>query len=326
MLVEPRDRLHYVYDFGDGWEHVVRLEAVIEQAPVARRDAPTVARGSARGPRRRGLPGGGRRRSNRRRRARPGRAQRIADGPLRDCRRGRAWLGGRRAAAAAWPVGGLRVRATPREAQLDRLVLVDPTQASAMVERYIWLLDAVGDKGIRLTAAGYLPPRVVEAAWTALELDEEWIAAATGRSTNRAVADVAASPRSDSVCCARAAATFETRAGQRLRHDPVALWWHSRRRLAPADETFEGTRADPSPWSASPRVVTWTLICWSSCAPRCWWGEEGGQLTGTPESRRARHARRVMHLHAFSTTAPWKRGTPTPGGRALARAALRGSA
>jgi hypothetical protein len=39
ILAEVGETLHYAYDYGDGWEHVMRLEAVLdraEDAPVAR--------------------------------------------------------------------------------------------------------------------------------------------------------------------------------------------------------------------------------------------------------------------------------------------------
>jgi len=39
VLVEVGEKLHYDYDYGDGWEHVVRLDAVLDLsagAPVAR--------------------------------------------------------------------------------------------------------------------------------------------------------------------------------------------------------------------------------------------------------------------------------------------------
>ncbi len=44
-----------------------------------------------------------------------------------------------------------------------------------MVRPYAWLLDRVGDEGIRLTGAGYLPPAHVEAAATELGLLEDWM-------------------------------------------------------------------------------------------------------------------------------------------------------
>ncbi len=47
--------------------------------------------------------------------------------------------------------------------------------AARMVRPYAWVLDRVGDEGIRLTGAGYLPPAHVEAAATELGLLEDWI-------------------------------------------------------------------------------------------------------------------------------------------------------
>jgi hypothetical protein len=45
---------------------------------------------------------------------------------------------------------------------------------------YAWLLDRVGDEGIRLTGAGYLPPAHVETASAELGLLED-ILGTTGR-------------------------------------------------------------------------------------------------------------------------------------------------
>jgi hypothetical protein len=56
---------------------------------------------------------------------------------------------------------------------------IDTVTAARMVRPYTWVLDRVGDEGIRLTGAGYLPPAHVEAAATELALLEDWMP--TGR-------------------------------------------------------------------------------------------------------------------------------------------------
>jgi hypothetical protein len=68
-------------------------------------------------------------------------------------------------------------------AKLDEPVLVDGEVATGMARAYSWLLDQVGD-GIKLSAAGFLPPKVVEAAVAELGLEDEWIG-----KYNRPVAD-----------------------------------------------------------------------------------------------------------------------------------------
>jgi hypothetical protein len=44
VLVEDGDRLFYVYDFGDGWEHVLTLQAVLPREPDAPRAVCTAGR------------------------------------------------------------------------------------------------------------------------------------------------------------------------------------------------------------------------------------------------------------------------------------------
>ena len=44
LLVDPGDRLFYMYDFGDGWEHVIALEAVLPRQPAAPRAVCTKGR------------------------------------------------------------------------------------------------------------------------------------------------------------------------------------------------------------------------------------------------------------------------------------------
>src|SRR5439155_20198883 len=73
------------------------------------------------------------------------------------------------------PAGKRELRRLLGSALLDHPVLVDPATAARMARPYRWLLDRVGDNGIKLTSAGYLPPAHVEAAVAELGLGEEWI-------------------------------------------------------------------------------------------------------------------------------------------------------
>ncbi len=50
------------------------------------------------------------------------------------------------------------------DAQLGRWVQIETRVAAQMVLPYTWLLNRVGDDGIRLTEAGHLPPAEVSAA------------------------------------------------------------------------------------------------------------------------------------------------------------------
>lgn len=71
--------------------------------------------------------------------------------------------------------GKQRLRRLIGNATLDQPVHVDVDTAAQMVRPYTWLLDRVGTDGIALTGAGYLPPVHVEAATAELGLAQEWI-------------------------------------------------------------------------------------------------------------------------------------------------------
>ncbi len=54
-------------------------------------------------------------------------------------------------------------------------ISLSPTATEQLAHRYTWLLQRVGSTGIPLTAAGYLKPLDVSAAFTELDLGNEWI-------------------------------------------------------------------------------------------------------------------------------------------------------
>lgn len=198
VLVEPGERLWYQYDFGDDWLHALDLEEVRTRAanePVAHclageRACPPEDCG--------GTPG----------------FQELLDtlagppGPERD--RMRTWAGedydpehfdvehvndaiARRTGLRAPTIdpdsvlGDLLARIhLPHDigAALDTLAARAPeisaADRAACVRHYSWLLDRIGDDGVKLTSAGYLPPQLVHDTGVELELDELWM-----RSANR---------------------------------------------------------------------------------------------------------------------------------------------
>jgi hypothetical protein len=83
---------------------------------------------------------------------------------------------------------------------LQEPVLIDLDAATTAVRPYAWLIDRVGDDGIKLTTAGYLPPVHVEAAFTELDLPTRGSASATA-SNSRSQYCVCGNPHSEWACC-----------------------------------------------------------------------------------------------------------------------------
>ncbi len=60
-------------------------------------------------------------------------------------------------------------------AQPDRVPEMTLAQMTSAVRLYTWLLDRVGAAGVRLSAAGYLPPVVVQETVRRRAEEDEWI-------------------------------------------------------------------------------------------------------------------------------------------------------
>ena len=231
VLADPGDTLCYLYDFGDSWEHVIRLEAVApwdDTAPAAacldgRRDGPPEDCG--------GL-GGYELISAAIDPLNPDHSDAViefermygiefhADGngltpfridvidaelakrfPVAEARAGGP------PCPARWSLSAVRDGYARRElrwligAALAGPPDIDTVTAARMVRPYTWVLDRVGDEGIRLTGAGYLPPAHVEAAATELGLLEDWIGKGTGKA-RRCRCCTCAKPPPRWACCA----------------------------------------------------------------------------------------------------------------------------
>lgn len=255
VLVDAGDRLFYAYDFGDDWQHVIRLEAVLAREESAqraictdgRRPGPAEDCGGAGGyallvaatdP---GHPDHAAARAE------------YADlyGPDVDphdwvptpfdidrINRVLADLG---AIASPHEIAGPprvlldAMRTTDGQHQLRRLlgrarlcdpVLIGADTAAAAVRPYAWLLDRVGDDGIKLTQAGYLPPVHVEAAFAELGFDKVWIGAGNREDLTYPVLSLRQSAQRIGLLRKHRGLLLATARGRALCTDPVGLWWH----------------------------------------------------------------------------------------------------
>jgi hypothetical protein len=118
-------------------------------------------------------------------------------------------------------------------AGLDRPVLVDAATAARMVRPYAWLLDRVSDDGIKLTAAGYLPPTHVAAATADLGLSSEWIGKGNRESQTLPVLALRETAQRLGLLRKYSGALLLTARGRAVRADPVALWWQLAERMPP---------------------------------------------------------------------------------------------
>lgn len=116
-------------------------------------------------------------------------------------------------------------------AGLDAPVEVDPADAAATVRRLAWLLDRVGGDGVKLTAAGYLPPAVVSEAFEALDLGDEWIGKGNREDHTLPVLVLRETAQQLGLLRKYRGTLLLTRAGARCRRDPRALWEHVARSL-----------------------------------------------------------------------------------------------
>lgn len=236
VLVEVGDKLLYEYDYGDGWEHVLCLESILDRGSdesVAvctdgRRAGPPDDCGGAWGYQE--LVSAG-----------------AVDAEHFEVEEVNASLSGKvdgaqTVAAGVEPIALFMqlVQGHPVEHELATLVhnaaltspvLISTEQAASMVRRYAWLLERVGDAGIKLSASGYLPPADVEAAMVELDMTDEWYGKFNRESQTLPVLELRKSAQRMGLLRKQRGHLLLTREAQKLRLDPVLLWWHIARRL-----------------------------------------------------------------------------------------------
>lgn len=262
LLAAKGDELWYEYDFGDGWDHKLVVEAVLDDPPATvrctsgRMACPPEDCG--------GIWGYGEIAAW----VRSGYDDALLPQSFEDAEHGRDWLpvewhpdnfdldevNESLAMATAEPagVGGelaeLADRLERRGITALREVLGRPlshgsvdigdAQAASLTETYRTFLDIVGD-GVALTAAGYLRPAVVEEIATRTGIAEWWIGKANREDLTHPVAAIRDTARALGLVSVRKGQLTPTAAARRCAGDPQALLAHIVGRLPLGTKDFE---------------------------------------------------------------------------------------
>jgi Plasmid pRiA4b ORF-3-like protein len=213
------------------------------------------------------------------------------------------------------------------KARLDQPTDVDIATASRMVRPYTWLLNRVGDDGIKLTGAGYLPPAHVEAAMIELGLGEEWIGKGNRENQTLPVLHLRESAVAMGLLRKRHGTLLLTSRARKLRGDPVALWWHLAERMPPKSPDPCETQAGlillltlAAEAAENPDVITARLL-----GAIGWVNGDGAELTELAAGHASWDTKTVLRrLGALTNDGPWRSAVrPTTEGMAFVGAALR---
>lgn len=249
VLAEQGDTLWYEYDFGDGWDHTMVVEKVLEEAPTTVRC--TDGR-MACPPEDCGGIGGFEELATW---VRSGYDDAQLPETFDDAAHAHDWLplewhpdvfdveeaNAALAIAVAEPVAvteelaELSEQLEHRGVRLLREVLSRPdsqgatevtdAEAARLTETYRVFLDIIGD-GVALTTAGYLPPAVVEQVAERTGISQWWIGKANREDLTFPVADLRMSARALGLVGVRKGRLSPTAAAQRCGQDPQALRHH----------------------------------------------------------------------------------------------------
>ncbi|MHA6627876.1 plasmid pRiA4b ORF-3 family protein [Pseudonocardia sichuanensis] len=347
LLTDAGDRLFYVYDYGDGWEHTVRLEAVLPRAADAPRATCTAGRRPGPPEDCGGVhgyelfcaatePGHPRHAEARAEVARMYGFETVPEDllPL-------PFLAGEVNEHLAGIAATTRLPAPlaelvhavgdPREQDrlrdlvtiaLDGPADVDPDTAARMVRPYAWLLDRVGEDGIRLTGAGYLPPAHVEAAVAELGMADEWVGKNNREDHTRPVLHLRETAQKMGLLRKHRGSLRFTARGRRLRTDPAALWGHIAEQMPVRSreevETHAGLVLLVAVAAGMPDDAT--LV--RTLHALGWRNADGSPISEIAAGQITRDTRTV--LQRLGALAPYGGdGHPTPEGIAFARTALR---
>jgi len=262
LIAVECDALWYEYDFGDGWDHVLRVEEILDDPPARARCTGGAKAGP---PEDCGGIGGYEELASW---VRSGYHDDLLPDVFEDAAHARDWLPldwhpdrfdidevkAALSVAVAEPIavtgelGELLEQLERRGIRALREVLGRPlshgptkvtdAEAARLTETYQVFLDVIGD-GLRLTGAGYLPPAIVERFTQRSGITGWWIGKANREDLTPPVAGVRDTARALGLVTVRKGRLTPTVAGTRCRHDTRALWAHIVGRLPLGTRDFD---------------------------------------------------------------------------------------
>jgi hypothetical protein len=195
------------------------------------------------------------------------------------------------------------------------------------VRPFTVLLDTVGD-GVKLTAAGYLPPAVVQTIFDELGMGDEWIGKGNREDLTVPVLQLRETAQRLKLLRKSKGRLVPTARGRELAGDPVGLWWH----LAGALPVDSREVSDPESHAG---VLLLALMASGStdnaevAVAKLLTGLGWAVGDGQPIDRRTVTGLIAADVHLLRQLGAFERdrrggrpGTVTPDGIALARAAL----
>jgi len=262
LVAAEGDELWYEYDFGDGWDHKLVVEKVLDEPPATAR---CTGGRMACPPEDCGGLGGY---EDLAAWVRGGYDDALLPEVFDDAAHAQDWLpldwhpdhfdadeaNAALAVAVAEPVAvtgelaELLVQLERRGIRSLREVLGRPlshgptdvadAEAARLTETYRIFLDVIGD-GVVLTPAGYLPPRVIEQFAERSGITGWWIGKANREDLTPPVAGVREAARALGLVTVRKGRLSPTAVGSRCREDPQALWQHIVGRLPLGTKEFD---------------------------------------------------------------------------------------
>ncbi|MFF2317935.1 plasmid pRiA4b ORF-3 family protein [Arthrobacter sp. NPDC058097] len=211
---------------------------------------------------------------------------------------------------------------------LDAPGSVEDDVAGAMTAPYLWLAGRIGQNGLSLTPAGWLPPAVVQEAMTEIGWAKNWIGKANREEQTLPVLQLRESAQRLGLIRKIKGRLLLTSAGKRLVDDPVGLWMFIARSLAHRHRHDSGRDAvllllleiaagKRAAWDDYLDAVAFGLSALG------WRSPEGADLdTRTLHALLAEPLEVLQNLGIFNDHGGLEPDSTTPHGKAFARAAL----